>query len=206
MHVHLQSLVAALIDTCFPPSAEMLLVRSLTERDISSLYTPVYQNGIWSLSSYADTRIRALIHEAKFHRNKKAVRHLSTLLRRFLEEHAPYQSYIWIPIPLSGERLRSRGYNQTHEVLYTYAKTYPLTIETTIITRMRNTTPQTDLPRAARLTNMAHAFSVPHKETIEGKDLVIFDDVTTTGTTLNAAREAVANHNPRSVICVALAH
>ncbi len=75
-----------------------------------------------------------------------------------------------------------------------------------VLARVRDTRPQTELSREERLTNVKDAFACIAPEAIVGKDVVIVDDVVTTGATLTSAAHAILKHNPRSVTCIALAH
>jgi predicted amidophosphoribosyltransferase len=69
----------------------------------------------------------------------------------------------------------------------------------------RETTPQTGLSKAERLKNLHDAFIVPKPELLSGRIVYLFDDVTTTGTTLNEAKRALEQAGA-TVFSVALAH
>ena len=102
-----------------------------------------------------------------------------------------------IPIPLSNERLRERGYNQAHEIRKRLAgaKTDPY-----LLLRIRHTDVQSRLKRTERLKNVATAFAIDPLRTadIKGKRVVLVDDVMTSGATLFSAalvlRQAQAAH------------
>jgi ComF family protein len=145
------------------------------------------------------------VHEAKFHGNKKAFMLLGGLLQMYLREQAPKVDVI-IPLPLSSPRLRARGYNQVYEVLKTQEPEVLNKLDTTSLIRTRNTRPQTELEREARLLNMHNAFSVKNHEKIIGKHILVVDDVSTTGATLHSAKASLLPYNPASVTLIALAH
>jgi predicted amidophosphoribosyltransferase len=110
-------------------------------------------------------------------------------------------SHVVVPIPLSQTRRRERGYNQVEEVLQ---KTH-IPYGAKLLTRIRDTAPQTSLPRKARIENMNGAFSA-----VAGLDpqvtYTILDDVCTTGATLESARSAFLEKGALSVELLSLAH
>lgn len=199
------ALLTNCLDFIFPPSESALRVRRITSTTMSRYYKYTCKDGTHLLSTYTDTDIRALIHEAKFHGNKKAFLLLHTLFETFIHQ-TMQQIEVIMPIPLSPARLRARGYNQVYEVLRAGEIPHHIHIETEVLTRIRNTRPQTELARSERLTNMHDAFGVVHGEKIKNKHILLVDDVMTTGTTLKTAKATLQKYNPASITCLALAH
>ncbi len=206
MTLPLHSILKVLWDICFPPSEDERLVRGLSPIQVRELFSLTYKEGVWSLSSFKNPSLRALLHEAKFHRNKGAQALLAEFLILLLKEKKSLNSHLWLPIPLSKTRFRDRGYNQVTEILWALPKDIELHISTNCLVRTRDTKPQTELERRERLENVVGAFHIAKPEYITGKDIVILDDVTTTGATLRAAEAATLLHNPKSVTLVALSH
>lgn len=102
-----------------------------------------------------------------------------------------------LPMPLSRQRLQERGFNQALLLARALA---PDKTRAQVLLRVRDTPAQSSLSRAARLTNVQHAFAVDplrHSD-IDGKRLVLVDDVMTSGASLAAAaaclRQAGAAH------------
>lgn len=197
-----------LLDQLFPPKDTERLVRESTEESLFRLVSPmVTPSGAIALLPYRNALVRALIIEAKFKRNPKAISLLATVLREYIQTYLDEDS-AWgeqqltvIPIPLGHARLRERGYNQVEEI----ARASGVPLDTHMLVRSRETEPQTTLPRAKRLENMKFAFVCSVKNPAE--DLyILFDDVTTTGSTLTVAAEACASCGISNVIQVALAH
>jgi ComF family protein len=95
-----------------------------------------------------------------------------------------------LPMPLSSERLRQRGFNQALELARHLA---PDKTRTDVLLRLHDTPAQSSLPRAARLRNVQGAFGVgPGRERkIEGQRLVLVDDVMTSGASLDSAAQAL---------------
>lgn len=202
-YLSMRGLLSTFLDALFPPNEEALTVRALEEDTVSLLFAPRLVSGVSALARFSDKRIRALIHEAKFHQNERAFALLAHLVERYLDEH-PRTFDCIVPIPLSPKRLRERGYNQVTEVLR--AKPLPVPVLPGALTRSRHTSPQTALGRKERLTNVVGAFTVRESQLIAGKRVLLIDDVTTTGATLAEARRALRMAHPASVTCIALAH
>ena len=102
-----------------------------------------------------------------------------------------------LPLPLSGQRLRERGFNQALELARRLA---PEKTAAHLLLRLRDTPAQSALPLAERLRNVRGAFAVDplHAARLRGKHVLLLDDVMTSGATLHAAahalREAGAAH------------
>ena len=137
--------------------------------------------------------------------------HLSPLLGRLLA--LSFQNSNWlekydtiVPIPLHPSRLRKRGFNQSlllaHHLRKNLGKISP-NLHPHWLRRIRATRPQTELPLAERKTNLEDAFSA--LADVRDKNILLLDDVMTTGSTLNAAarclKEAGAAKAGALVLC-----
>ena len=197
-----------LLDTLFPPRPTERVVRNLTEKNIQSLYKSSTHEGILYLLPYQHESVKALIQENKFHNNQTAATLLSAALASWLSAQKS-EPIVLIPIPLSTERQRERGYNQVVNILKNLPPTVQVTVDENSLKKIKHTIPQTTLARNERLKNMVGVFQYSLPETTLAKaTYIIVDDVITTGTTLRAARTALLPHLPLNtqVICLALAH
>lgn len=95
-----------------------------------------------------------------------------------------------IPMPLSSARLQTRGFNQALLLARALA---PHKVAPHVLLRIRDTTPQSTLPRAERLRNMRNAFAVDPLQAaaLQGQRVVLVDDVMTSGASLHAAAQAL---------------
>jgi ComF family protein len=95
-----------------------------------------------------------------------------------------------IPIPLSAQRLSERGYNQA---LLLAQQLSPQKTEAKLLLRTRHTVAQRTLPRTERLSNLAGAFAVDplRVRQIQGRRIVLVDDVMTSGASLHTAAQAL---------------
>lgn len=90
-----------------------------------------------------------------------------------------------IPVPLHPQRLREREYNQSLLLADRLSHHTEIPLLLGCLLRVRRTVPQTSLSRKERLTNLRRAFSVAKPAHIQGKRILLVDDVFTTGTTLH---------------------
>jgi len=91
-----------------------------------------------------------------------------------------------LPVPLSKERLRERGYNQSHELAKALARRRGLRCEPEMLLRVRHNAVQASLKREARAANVRGVFAIePRKaEQLRGTTVALLDDVMTSGATL----------------------
>lgn len=191
----------------FPPSDDELLLQRTSVEQFISLAEPERTRNYIHLLPYNEPPVKAAIHLNKYHYHTAAQQLLAAVLAKHLNT-IPTPTYL-VPIPLSGKRLRQRGYNQVHEVLkWVSLNNTEHTLSANLLYRTRNTTPQTTLLRTERLKNMRGAFAVPKRQQtrVAGAHIILLDDVYTTGATFTAARLALLSHKPASVHCIALAH
>lgn len=109
-----------------------------------------------------------------------------------------------IPIPLHPKRQQKRGYNQSEKLARHFCFLLGLTYEAEILRRIRDTQPQVGLNATHRLQNVEAAFEAK-QEIVEGKTILLIDDVCTTGATLSAAAEALMQAGAKAVSAYCLA-
>jgi ComF family protein len=111
-----------------------------------------------------------------------------------------------VPVPLSPRRLRQRGYDQA-ALLARAARPARGRVLQGLLRRVRDTPPVAHLPLAERARAVRGAFAVRPAGLgrLEGRDLVLFDDVVTTGATADACARALKQAGARRVDVIALA-
>lgn len=112
-----------------------------------------------------------------------------------------------LPVPLHRGRLFSRRYNQAGELARRLADLHHLSFAADLLDRVRATRPQVGLSGAARRRNVAGAFRLASGAgtRIEGKTIVLVDDVITTGATIDACARVLSAAGAREVRVLALA-
>lgn len=166
---------------------------------------------------YDHALVRDAVHAAKYRGHERAATLLGEVLAPFAAEElaerrafGTYTAPILIPIPLHPSRLRERGFNQAERIaraLHAAMGDQTIMLDTTVLVRTRDTGTQThQLGRAARARNMRGAFSVAKPKRVTYADIVLLDDVYTTGATMRAACGSLRAAGARSILCVAAAH
>lgn len=214
-HLWTQRAIRVCIDFLFPPDALDSKIHALAPEDMHEYLHPrTLPSGILVFFYYRDRVIRRMIALLKY-RNHASIARLfgNTLADYLLAECAERWLFdnvthpLIVPVPLSPERLRERGYNQAEVLARALITACPSLGElaSDALERVRHTKAQTALPRAARIQNVRGAFRAD-RQRVRGRDIILLDDVTTTGSTLAEARTALRDAGARSVFAIALAH
>ena len=109
---------------------------------------------------------------------------------------------IIIPVPISEERFKERRFNQSAVLCSSLPKDK---VREGVFIRVKPTPHQTGLNRKNREDNLKSAFGVTDKKLIKGKDILLVDDIYTTGSTLNACACELMSAGAKSVISLTLA-
>jgi ComF family protein len=128
---------------------------------------------------------RDLIHSFKY-RNKTHLRRPLALLTidrlsEFVRLRAPD---LIIPVPLHRKRLRSRGFNQAVLLGEIFASHWEIPMDRHNLRRIRWTEPQVNLSAQKRRANVKGAFSIQNPDRVNGRRVLLVDDVLTTGSTV----------------------
>jgi ComF family protein len=133
-----------------------------------------------AIGSY-DAALRAIIHALKYEGRRSLARPLGRLMRERGPDMMIGASCV-VPVPLHPSRKRLRGFNQAEDL----AREMPIPI-VPALRRVRATATQTELPAAQRHRNVRDAFAVTGAAAaLSGATVVLIDDVSTTGATLDA--------------------
>jgi ComF family protein len=131
-----------------------------------------------------------LLHALKYRGELAAGRVLGGLLgRRVTSLGLVREADVLVPVPLHPRRLAERGYNQSAEIARWVSRQTRSPVDPRLAARCRSTLPQVALHRPDRATNVRDAFVAGPG--VGGRRVVIIDDVTTTGSTLQALAEAL---------------
>ena len=110
-----------------------------------------------------------------------------------------------IPVPIHRLRLLQRRYNQSALLCGYLARKTGIAADYEALVRQRNTVPQVQLSGAARRNNLKQAFAVAYPQNIKGKKVVLIDDVSTTGSTLNECAKVLRKAGANAIYSLTLA-
>jgi ComF family protein len=174
-----------------------------SEQLAASLSEPAYFASSIALFPYHDA-IQTLIHMLKYRGYKALAKPLAHELALILPDCELPSNPLIIPVPLHKRRLRERGFNQSFLLAAELSRHCGWPMRPELLQRIRATIPQARLSRAQRSSNLAGAFVVPDSETVNERDVLLVDDVLTTGHTLNECARTLRSAGAASVHVVTL--
>jgi ComF family protein len=147
-----------------------------------------------------DGALRAIVHAIKYEGRRSLARPLAALIRERCRAVLDGADIV-VPVPLHPSRRRSRGFNQALDLARHLG---PPTVR--VLTRTRATPSQTGLPAAQRHRNMRDAFAPAWRApSLAGTTVVLVDDVSTTGATIDACARILTQMGAREVRAVTAA-
>lgn len=217
---YIKKVLYYLINIIFPQSPN---IQSLENLETSELENILHKNNInlpnhfMAIFSYKDPNVRAIILEIKYRGNKNLANKCGEIiynnLLAELSDKKIFENFsnpILIPVPISTKRRIERGFNQVEflaDGLIKLDKTKNLEYLPKILIKHKHTDSQTKTKnKKMRMENLKDCFSVVEPEKINGRNIVILDDVITTGSTLEEIRKQLKNAGANKIICLALAH
>lgn len=161
------------------------------------------------IAAVYDGVIRESVLALKYRRQRRMAEPLGDLLaaelRAAMRQGA--SADVIIPVPLHTQRHRERGFNQADLLARRCSSRLGIPVAANLLVRQRATVPQVGLTLAQRQANITGAFALAsqhaHKR-LAGRHLVLIDDVSTTGSTLDAAAMALQAAGPASIIGIAV--
>ena len=109
-----------------------------------------------------------------------------------------------LPVPLHIKRLRDRGFNQSLLLAKEMGKKYKLPVNFSLLKRCKFTLTQTGLNKAEREKNIKGAFVVTDKKKVAGENIILIDDVYTTGATINECAKVLLKAGAQKVAVLTL--
>jgi len=174
---------------------------------------------IFPIFDYRHPPLKKAVHALKYKGNKRIARIFAEVLySRMVEELSDldtmenFRDPILVPIPLSAKRKRERGYNQAElmcdELLNIHLRhSVDWKLSKNILYKPKDTIHQAHIEnRSARLKNVIGSFAIKNNHFLQGRNIILIDDVTTTGATLSEARKMLKRAGARRIIAFTIAH
>jgi len=155
-----------------------------------------------------EERLRDLIHVLKYQGVRSAAPLLARLLFQAVEQAGLPESLVVVPVPLYGNKLRGRGFNQSEEIARALVRSYgshEVRLNTSLLVRVRDTSSQTGLTRPQRRQNLRGAFAAPKPQGIQDRSILLVDDVVTTGATVAECARTLLGAGAKEVFVATVA-
>jgi len=179
---------------------------------------------IYAIYEYHDPIIKKLLHNLKYYQK----RNLGILLgkyiyERLIEEISELQMFsigakiVCVPVPLHAKKYKERGYNQAEEIAKGLIRAdiaiqanSTFILGNNIVAKIKYNLPQAKIKdRKNRLANTKNCFQIVDEKMIEkikGRTVIVVDDITTTGGTLDEVMKIMKENGAKKVVGFAVAH
>lgn len=168
--------------------------------------TPSHYDRAFSACVY-DGVLKTLVHSFKYKDKEFLGKPLSRLMLDFIKEHDIPAGFMdcLIPVPLHNAKMREREYNQARVLCEHLGNALCKPVMDRNLFKCRATGTQTALERGQRIINVRGSFAVTEKSAVRGKNILLIDDVLTTGATASEAALALKSAGANIVFVLTLA-
>jgi ComF family protein len=168
---------------------------------------PVYSRAI-AYGAF-EAALRETVHLLKYNRVLPAADFLGGKLSTTFAQLPPLDGECWlvVPVPLHTRTLHQRGFNQSELIARAALKRHLVAadLNTKCLIRQRETVPQAGLTRHQRRENIRGAFAVRDANAVRGRDILLIDDVFTTGTTISECARVLRRAGASTVYAATIA-
>ena len=112
---------------------------------------------------------------------------------------------IIIPVPIHYFRKVKRGYNQSELLANGIAKKLDLNYKNNVLKKVKNNKPQSTKNKKDRIENVVNAYNIKHKDVLVGKNIILLDDIFTTGSTVNECAKILQQNGAKDIAIITIA-
>lgn len=149
--------------------------------------------------------VKKLIYRYKFLNKTYLYKVFGDIMVDFLRDEEFSEIDYLIYIPSSEEMYRKRGYEHLKDISKYICENLNIDLLEDVLVKTKDTKLQHNLDIDERYTNLKDAFEIKNREKIEGKKILLFDDIVTSGNTLNTVIEILLENNVKKIQCVSIA-
>ena len=175
-------------------------IRSICGKCVSE--KNLLQEGLYGF--YYENRLRDAIHSFKFSGRKDVGKRLVGLVEKKITAFSVKFDCV-IPLPVTEKRLRERGFNQSFILAEEISRMTGKPVYHSILRKAKETKDQYSLSKDERKKNIKGAFSLSNDASLEGKKVLLVDDLYTTGQTAKEAARTLVRGKAESIVFFALA-
>lgn len=168
---------------------------------------PVYFDRAHSVFDY-DNILKRLVHDIKYKKITSSVKELVDMVSDSMDMYdLGRKPDIVSCIPMHRFRLLKREINPSHILAKEVARKRGFYYSAKLLIKIKNTPPQSKLSRSSRIKNLKESFSVPKdkKAYVKGKNILLVDDLFTTGSTVNECARVLKEAGSNRVEVISLA-
>ena len=166
--------------------------------------TQKYLDGIWAFAHYR-TGVRDLLRTLKYRKQKSTLPALHMILTMGEEVLAPLpRPLVAVPVPLAPHRARERGFNQAEAIFAPWLAAHGIALRPLLV-RTRETAPLYAHTRTERQRELRGAFAVAEGADVTARDVLLVDDIMTSGATLTECARILKRAGARRVYAFVLA-
>lgn len=182
---------------CVRCQADLPRVRTVSfeENDIARIFwglVPI-EKGISFFHYTPHSPYSRILFELKYHNHPEVGKTMGRIMAEELKATSFFDGIdLIVPIPLSRKKKRQRGYNQSDWIAWGISEATGIPTDTTSVVRTKSNPSQTTLDHRQRRENVRDIFAVRHPESLEGRRILLVDDVITTGATMLSCAETIA--------------
>jgi len=187
------------------------LLNYVSKNNLAESYKKNFSNSyidelICTFGYIDENPIQALIHSLKYQANFKSADYIVKLIAEYQNNFGINLDIDFIiPIPLHKKKELLRGYNQSLILAKALNKELKIKVDNNILIRKKFTESQTKFNKNERLANVASAFYINDEEKIKGKNILLLDDVITTGATINECAKILKQKKANKIIAFSIA-
>ena len=211
--------ISSILNLILPKDSEVAEIENMSEADIANSVpeaNEIKNNRYRALFQYKNKISKKAIWAIKYSKNQKILNKFSSLLYEFILENVTdeiafsnFNNPLLLPIPMHKNNLRERGYNQSELIakeIYKIDEGKNFNIELVALIKIKETPHQSTLKnKSERLKNLKGCFSA-NIDLVKNRNIILIDDVITTGTTMNEATKTLREAGAKKVIGFSLAH
>lgn len=215
----LKAIIDSILDFILPNDTLIIEIENMSEIDILNTVPGAndMKDGKYkALFQYKNSLSKKAIWAIKYNKNQKITKKFSSLLYEFVLENisdemtfGSFDNPLLIPIPMHKNNLKERGYNQSELIVREIFKIdngNNFDISFNALVKIKETPHQSALKnKNERLKNLKDCFFAD-AEKVKNKNIILIDDVITTGTTMREASKILRGAGAKKIISFSLAH
>jgi ComF family protein len=189
-----------LCQDCFSTLEILTSHQKFNGKNLADLYFPVNYENFLIKKLISNFKYPPLIKELKKELAFVIVSHFL-----LLDKKPNFSDFVLVPIPLSKKKLKWRGFNQAEEIAKELADFLKIPLISDCLIKIKETRDQVELSEKERRENVKGVFFVKNKEKIIGKNVLLVDDVFTTGATMEEAARVLKETGAKKIVGIVVA-